>query len=79
MTGALADPTLGLYNSNGVLLRGNDDWRENQAAEIQATGIPPPNNSESAILALLLPGPHTAIVGGKEGKTGVALVEVYNL
>ena len=77
--GALADPTLGLYNSNGVLLRGNDDWRESQEAEIQATGIPPPNNSESALIALLLPGNYTAIVAGKERNTGIALVEVYNL
>src|SRR5205823_1754018 len=34
---------------------------------------------ESAIVATLLPGNYTEIVGGKNASTGVALVEVYDL
>jgi hypothetical protein len=47
--------------------------------DIQATGIPPPNGLESAILATLAPGAYTAIMRGKNGATGVGLVEVYDL
>jgi hypothetical protein len=44
-----------------------------------STGIPPQNDLESAIVTTLSPGPYTAIVAGKNGGTGVALVEVYHL
>jgi len=75
----LPDPTLGLYDNQGTLVRGNDDWRQNQEAEIQATGIPPTNDFESALIAILPPGNYTGIVGGFNGATGVGLVEAYNL
>ena len=75
----LADPRLGLFNSQGVLLMGNDNWKESQEADIAATGIPPSNDSESALIALLPPGNYTAIIAGVGGATGIGLVEVYNL
>ena len=77
----LADPTLALYDSNGVLLISDDNWKDDpiQAARIAATRIPPKNNLESAIVMTLPPGRYTAIVTGKNGRTGVALVEVYHL
>jgi hypothetical protein len=34
---------------------------------------------EGAVAASLVPGTYTAIVAGKNGGTGVGLVEVYNL
>jgi hypothetical protein len=79
--GVLADPTLDLRDANGVRVAFNNDWQENsaQAALINATGIPPQNPREAAIVATLGPGQHTAIVSGKDGGTGVALVEVYSL
>lgn len=46
---------------------------------IEQTGIPPNDSSESAILAELAPGAYTAIVAGKNGASGTALIEVYNL
>jgi hypothetical protein len=78
---ALADPTLDLYDDNGTLLISDDNWQDDasQAAEIIATGIPPQNDLESAIVTTLPPGAYTAIVAGKDGGTGVALVEVYHL
>lgn len=79
VAGALSDPTLGLYNGQGMLVRFNDDWRDSQQAEIQATGIPPTNNLESAVIEILPPGNYTAIVAGYQGAIGVGLVEVYNL
>lgn len=79
----LADPILTLFDSNGILLKTNDDWMTQANASdlnaINATGIPPSNNLESAIFADLAPGAYTAIVTGKNGGTGVALVEIYQL
>jgi hypothetical protein len=77
--GTLADPLLELHDGNGNLVRSNDNWKDNQQAEIEATGIPPGSDSESAIVATLNPGAYTAVVSGKNSGTGVALVEVYNL
>jgi hypothetical protein len=76
---ALANPTLELRDSNGVLLQYNDNWKDSQQAAIEATGVPPQNDLESAILATLLPGSYTAIAAGKDGSMGVGLIEVYNL
>ena len=50
---ALADPTLTLFDESGTMLMTNDNWRDSQAAEITATGIPPQNDLESAIVATL--------------------------
>lgn len=75
----LVDPKLELRNSNGTLVAANDDWKSTQQAAIQATGVPPSNDLEAAIVATLAPGAYTAIASGKEGGSGVGLVEVYNL
>lgn len=77
--GALADPVLELHDSNGTLFASNDDWRDTQQFEIQATTIPPTKDAESAIVSTLAPGAYTAIVHGKSNGTGVALVEAYRL
>lgn len=77
--GRLLDPTLDLRDSNGALIASNDNWRTAQEMEIAATGIPPTNDAESAIIRTLPPAPYTAIVRGVNGTTGIALVEVYAL
>ena len=46
---------------------------------IAATAFAPGNDAESAIVITLNPGAYTAVVSGKGGATGVALVEVYDL
>jgi CSLREA domain-containing protein len=79
LAGKLLNPTLELHNAQGALVVSNDNWRTTQAAEIIATGIPPLNNLESAIVRTLTPGSYTAIVRGVNGTTGLALVEVYGL
>jgi hypothetical protein len=75
----LADPTLDLYDPNGALILSDDDWRDAQESLIQSTGLAPTNDAESAIIRSLTPGNYTAIVRGKDGATGVALVDVFNL
>ena len=79
IVGALADPTLTLYDSNGNVIAFNDNWADSQQAQIQATGLAPPNSVESAIAAVFVSGNYTAIVRGKNNTTGVALVEVYEV
>ena len=49
------------------------------AADITASGKSPSDSHESALIATLPPGSYTAIVGGKNNTSGVALVEAYNL
>jgi hypothetical protein len=75
----LQDPTLELHDGSGTTIASNDNWKDIQQTEIEATTIPPTNDLESAIVATLSPGPYTAIVRGKNDATGVALVEAYNL
>lgn len=79
VSGPLPDTTLELHDGNGDLLASNDNWKEAQRTEIEATTIPPSNDLESAIVQILPPGNYTAIVRGKGNATGVGLVEVYAL
>ena len=68
-----------LVNSNGQAVASNDNWKNTQQAAIQATGLAPPNDLESAVVVSLAPGNYTAIVSGQGGGTGDGLVEVYKL
>jgi uncharacterized repeat protein (TIGR03803 family) len=77
-SGALADPTLDLYQGT-TLLTSNNNWKTDQQAEIEATGIPPSNDLESAIVRTLAPGNYTAILRGNNSATGIGVVEVYDL
>lgn len=78
ITDALADPILELHNPDGSVVT-NDNWKDSQQPEIEATGIAPNDERESALIATLFPGSYTAIVSGKDGGTGVGLVEAYDL
>jgi hypothetical protein len=75
--GTLANPRLELLQGN-TSLANNDDWKTSQA-EVQATGIPPGNDLESAIVQTLNPGAYTAILRGSGNSTGIGVVEVYDL
>ena len=77
--GALANPTLDLVNSSGTVIRSNDNWKDSQRAEIEATGLAPNHDAESALMETVAPGAYTAIVRGNGRTTGVGLVEVYNI
>ena len=79
----LSDPTLELHQGNTTLAV-NDNWKTrsdgtSQQAEIEATKLAPKNEAESAIVVTLSPGAYTAILSGKNGGTGVGVVEVYDL
>ena len=78
VTNTLNDPILELYQGS-TLIVSNDNWRDGQPQEIEATTIPPPNDLESAILRSLEATSYTAILRGKNAGTGVGLVELYDL
>ncbi len=79
LTGVLQDPTLALHDGSDSIVARNDNWKSDQEAAIAATGIPPNDFRESAIVATLDPGQYTAVLQGKGGGSGTALVEAYDL
>ena len=90
VNGVLSDPTLTLYDQQTnppQLIAQNDDWQTTQLGEIIAadqvaaiiaTGKMPGDGHDSAIIATLAPGAYTAILQGKNGAVGVALVKFTN-
>jgi hypothetical protein len=81
VSGSLANPFLELHNGSGAVIASNDDWKQTQKAQIEATTIPPRNDLESAIVATLPANTshYTAVMRGVNNGTGVGLVEVYDL
>jgi hypothetical protein len=77
--GALQDPVMTIFNSNGVQTATNDNLRSTQEAQIVATGLAPDDDRDSAVLQTLGAGNYTAVISGKAGSTGIVLGEVYNL
>lgn len=75
----LLDPVMELHGPKGFTTVTNDNWKDTQQSAIKATGLPPSNDFESAILATLDPGNYTAILKGKNNGVGVGLVEAYDL
>ncbi len=76
----LADPTFELRAANGTLLFQNDNWQDDpaQAAQLTSLGLAPQNPNESGLAVTLQPGAYTAVLAGKNGGTGVGLVEIYD-
>jgi hypothetical protein len=75
----LADPTLELHGPGSFSTVMNNNWKDTQQTQIEATGLAPTNDLEAAIDATLAPGNYTAIVRGNGSGTGIALVEVYDV
>lgn len=74
----LADPTIDIFQGD-TKIGSNDNWKDSQQADIQATGLAPTNDAESAFLVTLAPGNYTMVLRGKADGTGNALVEAYDL
>jgi len=82
----LADPVLELHRADTTLLAVDNNWKDRQASEITATGIPPSKDLESAIVATLAAKPasqggagYTGLLAGQGGGTGIGLLEIYDL
>jgi hypothetical protein len=74
----ISDPILELHDANGNVTT-DDDWQGAPQPELIPASLQPTDTRESAMHAILAPGHYTAVVRGKAGVTGVALVEAYNL
>ena len=79
ITQPLQDPTLEVRDSNGGLIAFENDWQDNTPTAVKAALLQPQDSRESAVVLSLPAGNYTAIVRGKNGTTGVALVEAYRL
>jgi arylsulfate sulfotransferase len=80
VSGALADPTLTLFDSAGIPIASNDNWQtDGGAATIASEQLTPSDELEAATVVTLAPGAYTAVVGSHDNSTGVALVEAYDL
>lgn len=73
----IAGTTLAVY-SGMTQIASNNGWQTatNHAA-IQASGFAPASPNESAVLMTAAPGAYTVIVGGTNGATGTALIEMF--
>ncbi len=76
----LANPLVEVRDADGALVVMNDDWQNSsQADQIRATGIPPNDPRESALITTLGAGDYTAVVRGADNGEGIGLVEIYDL
>ena len=74
----LQDPVLSLHDTT-MEITSNDNWQTDPNASQVPINLRPTDGRESAIVATLQPGQYTAIVSGKDGSSGVGLVEVYDM
>jgi uncharacterized protein (DUF1800 family) len=90
LAGFLADPSMSVTNSAGVVVASNDNWgtpigNAPSAATMSAvfsqfTGLPFAAGSlDSAVIASFAPGNYTVQVSGNNGTSGLCLVEVYDI
>jgi hypothetical protein len=81
LTGVLAQPQIDLYNSANVDIQSNAGWNANPGltAAFAATGAFSfaPGSTDAAMVATLPAGSYTLQLSGKNGATGIGLVEVY--
>ena len=81
MPGVVSDPYFEIYDSNGNLIDGNDDWQDDSFAfMLQSLGLAPSNQFEAAVYRPnTLPGAYTVIVRGFNNTTGIGIVEIYDV
>jgi hypothetical protein len=75
----LQDPVIELDKSDGTVLAANDDWKTTQQSELEASGLAPTDDRESAISISLDPGNYTVVLSGKGGSSGIGVVEAYDV
>jgi hypothetical protein len=86
--GVLADPVVSVVRSTDqVEVAANDDWDSVESGDAivamsaQLGAFALPRDSKDAVLLISLPptSPFTVVVSGKDGATGVAIAEVYEV
>jgi hypothetical protein len=83
---ALSDSSITLHRYVGAspqVVATNDDWGNDTAIDEASQRLIgntlQQNSKDAALLVELTPGAYTAVVGGVNGATGVALVEIYEV
>ncbi len=86
VSGALAKPSLSVFNSAGTVIASNTVWGSNpDPAQISSTASAvgafafSPGSADCALIATLAAGAYTVQVSGVGDTTGVALAEVYEV
>lgn len=87
IAGELADPVLTVFNESRLPIATNDDWSGDtgqadalEAAMTQTKAFAWTRGSkDAAVLLELEPGLYTAHAKGKDGATGIGLIEVYEV
>ena len=74
----IPDPILEVHDGNGAVMM-NDDWQSSANHDAIPASLQALETQEAALHAVMAPGRYTAVVRGKTGATGMALVEAYNL
>jgi len=83
VTGVLANPQLTLRAADGTVLATNAGWGGDPSlsavfTQVGAFGLDA-TSPDSALVATLPPGAYTVQISGKDGATGVALAELYEV
>ena len=81
----LANPVIELYSGAKVIAT-NDDWLDNAnaaaiaatAARVGAQGLDQSDATSSALLLTLPPGVYSFVASGKNGTSGIVLIEIYD-
>ncbi|XOV89508.1 MAG: immunoglobulin-like domain-containing protein [Pseudomonadota bacterium] len=79
VSGALLDPEMVLF-SGASPFDGNEHWESHAGVSLIPEDLKPTAYPNEAVIATTLaPGAYTAIVGGKNGTTGIGLVEIFEV
>jgi hypothetical protein len=78
LPGKLEDPVIQVFNSAGVNIGGNDDWKTDQQ-NVEDTGLAPTNDRESALVLTLDPGTYTVVMRGKDNSSGIGVVDMFDI
>ncbi|MCH6256014.1 hypothetical protein MLD52_05605 [Puniceicoccaceae bacterium K14] len=86
LPGVLEDPILHIINSSGEIIATNERWMdvddlESLVLASSTAGAFPlnDNSNDAAILIDLEPGIYTIFVVGRDGSSGLALIELYDI
>lgn len=76
----LADPVVKIVSGSSELYA-NDNWDHSLTDDFKAAGAFAwsVGSKDAALLVSLLPGAYTVLVSGKDGGTGLAVVEIYEV
>lgn len=78
ITDLLLDPVIELHGSSGNIIFQNDNWKDSQRTQIEATGLQPSDDRESAMVTTLAPAAYTVVLRGKNQTTGIGTIEIYD-